>query len=125
LKDFLEVEPFTKVLEWCDSQVNMEEVYRFPLLRLKPADVSSPFVISAKVGVQRRANGETGGKLRGNAVNRIVPDLDSRFRGNDGKWNCAESRPKEVPSRDRQSPDWRECGSLRALRLCVNPTVAV
>ncbi len=104
--------------------MNMEEVYRFPLLRLKPSD-PPPFVISTKAGIQRKANGKTAAKLRGNAVNRIVPDLGSRFCGNNEKRDCAESRPKEVPSRDRQSPDWRGSGSLRALCLCVNPTVAV
>jgi len=67
----------------------MEEVYRFPLLRFKPSDLPPPpFVIPAKAGIQRRANGKTGGKPWGNAINRIVPDLDSRFRGNDGKRDC-------------------------------------
>jgi hypothetical protein len=65
--------------------MSMEEVYRFPLLRLKPSDAFSPFVIPAKAGIQRRTDGETGGKHWGNAINRIVPDLDSRFRGKDGK----------------------------------------
>ncbi len=44
-------ESFAKVLEWFNFQVSMEEVYRFPLLRLKLSDASSPFVIPAKVGL--------------------------------------------------------------------------
>jgi hypothetical protein len=27
-------------------------------------------------------------KLKGNAINRIIPNLDSRFRGNDEKREC-------------------------------------
>jgi hypothetical protein len=81
-------EPFAKVLEWFNFQVNMEEVYRFPLLRLKLSDALSPFVIPAKAGIQRKANEKRRGKPRGNAVNRIVPDIGSRFRGNDEKRNC-------------------------------------
>ncbi len=74
----------------------MEEVYRFPLLRLKPSDASPPFVIPAKTGIQRRTNGKTAEKPRGNAIKRIVPDLDSRLRGNDGKRDCVETRiPKK------------------------------
>jgi hypothetical protein len=42
-------------------------------LRLKFSDASSPFVISAKAEIQRKANGKTAAKLRGNAINRIVP----------------------------------------------------
>ncbi len=63
----------------------MEEVYLFPLLRLKPSDAPPPFVIPAKAGSQKRTNGKTAEKASGNAINRIVPDLDSRFLGNDGK----------------------------------------
>ncbi len=70
----------------------MEEVYRFPLLRLKPPDAPLPFVIPAKAGIQRRANGKTAEKASGNAINRIVLDLDSRFLGNDGKRVCVETR---------------------------------
>ncbi len=66
----------------------MEGVYRFSLLRLKPSDASFPFVIPTKAGIQKRANGKKAGKPWGNAINRIVPDLDSRFRGNDGKRDC-------------------------------------
>jgi hypothetical protein len=44
----------------------MEEVYRFP----------------------QRANGKTVEKTSGNAIHHIVPDLDSHFRGNDGKRDC-------------------------------------
>ncbi len=87
-KDKFSLEPFVTVLEWFDSQVSMEEVYRFPLLRLIPFDVPPPFVIPAKAGIQRWANGKAAGKLWGNAIHRIVPDLDSRFRGNDGKRDC-------------------------------------
>jgi hypothetical protein len=43
----------------------MEEVYRFPLLRLKPSDAFSPFVIPAKAGIQRKANGKNSGKTLG------------------------------------------------------------
>ncbi len=71
--------------------MSMEEVYRFPLLRFKPSEPPT-FVIPAKAGIQRKANGKTEGKLRENAVNRIVPDLGSRFRGNDGKRDCVEAR---------------------------------
>jgi hypothetical protein len=28
------------------------------------------------------------GNLRGDVINRNVPDLDSRFRGNDEEWDC-------------------------------------
>jgi hypothetical protein len=66
-------EPFAKVLEWFNSQVSMEEVYRFPLLRLKPSNVPPPFVIPAKAGIQRRANGKTRGKTQ---------RLESRNRAN-------------------------------------------
>jgi len=38
----LSKEPFAKVLEWLNSQVNMEEVYSFPFLRLKPSDAPPP-----------------------------------------------------------------------------------
>jgi hypothetical protein len=55
-----------------------------------------PFVIPAKAGIQRRANGKTAGKPWGNAINRIVPDLDSRFRGND----------------EKESVFWLECAKL-------------
>jgi hypothetical protein len=39
---FLSGEPFAKVPEWFDSQLSMEAVNLFPLLRLKPSDASSP-----------------------------------------------------------------------------------
>ncbi len=82
-------EPCAKVLEWFNSPVSMEEVYRFPLLRFKPSDAPlPPFVIPVKAGIQRRANGKTHRKLKGNAINRIIPNLDSRFRGNDEKREC-------------------------------------
>jgi hypothetical protein len=51
----------------------MKEVYRFPLLRLKPSDAPPPFVIPAKAGSQRRANGKTVKKPWGSAIKRIVP----------------------------------------------------
>ncbi len=70
----------------------MDEVCRFSLLRLKPSDASSPFVIPTKAGIHRKANGKTGGKLRGNTTNRIVPDLDSRFPGNNEKRDCVETQ---------------------------------
>ncbi len=63
-------------------------VYLSPILRLKPPGIRLPFVIPANAGTQRGANGKTGGKLRRNAINQNVPDLGSRFRGNDEKWNC-------------------------------------
>jgi hypothetical protein len=44
-------EPFIKVVEWFDFQVNMEEVYRFPLLRLKSSDALTFFVIPAFAGI--------------------------------------------------------------------------
>jgi hypothetical protein len=45
-----------------------------------------PFVIPAKRE-----------KLRGNAINRNVPDLDSRSHGDDGKRNCVETRIPQNP----------------------------
>ncbi len=51
----------------------MEEVYRFPLFRLKPSDAPPPFVIPAKAGIQRMANGKTAEKHWGNAINRNAP----------------------------------------------------
>jgi hypothetical protein len=35
-------EPCAKVLEWFNSPVSMEKVYRFPLLRLKLSDAPPP-----------------------------------------------------------------------------------
>ncbi len=49
-------------------------------------------VIPANAGTQSSANGKTGGKPKGNAINRIVPDLGSRFRGNDG-WGGPLNNP--------------------------------
>jgi hypothetical protein len=60
---FFSKEPLEKVLEWFDAQVSMGGL--FPLLRLKPSDAPPPFVIPAKTGIQRKANGETAAKLRG------------------------------------------------------------
>jgi hypothetical protein len=51
-------EPFTKVLAWFNSQVSMEEVYRFPLLRLKPSDPPL-FAIPAKAGLRLYPNVKT------------------------------------------------------------------
>jgi hypothetical protein len=74
----------------------MEEVYRFPPLRLKPAVASSPFVIP-KSGdpedLERENKGETHEKR---AIKRNVPDLDSRFRGNDGKRECVETQMQKI-----------------------------
>jgi hypothetical protein len=50
--------------------------------------LSPLFVIPAKAGTQRSANGKTGAKPKGNAINQNVPDLGSRFRGNDEKRDC-------------------------------------
>jgi hypothetical protein len=41
-------EPFEKAVEWFNSLVSMEEVYRFPILRLKPSDAPPSFVIPQK-----------------------------------------------------------------------------
>jgi hypothetical protein len=52
----------------------------------------SPPVIPAKVGIQRWANGKTKGKTqRKRTINQNVPDLGSRLRGNDGKWNGVQT----------------------------------
>ncbi len=53
----------------------MEKVCRFPLLRLKPSDTPPPFVIPAKAGIQRRANGKTRGKPRRNAQSNGTPRI--------------------------------------------------
>jgi hypothetical protein len=45
-------------------------------------------LIPAKAEIQRRANGKTTEKTSENTINRIVPDLGSRVRGNDGKREC-------------------------------------
>ncbi len=67
----------------------MEVVYRFSLLLFKPSNAPPPFVIPAKAGIQRRANGKTRGENQEkHAINQNAPDLDSRFRGNDGKRDC-------------------------------------
>ncbi len=42
-------------------------VYTFPIFRLKDPGACLPSVIPAKEGIQRRANGKTGEKFRGNA----------------------------------------------------------
>ncbi len=60
---FFVFEPFAKVIEWLDWQESIEGDSLFPILRLKPATDRPPFVIPAKVGIQRWANGKTGGKL--------------------------------------------------------------
>ncbi len=85
-------EPFAKGVEWFDLEEGIEGYSLFPILRLELPGARPPFVIPAKAGIQRRANGKTGGKLRGNAINRNVPDLGSRFRGNDEKRDCVETR---------------------------------
>jgi hypothetical protein len=49
--------PFAQVLEWFDSQVSMEKVYRFPLLQLKPLDAPPASSSPQKRGAGR---GQTG-----------------------------------------------------------------
>jgi hypothetical protein len=92
-------EPFAKVLEWFDSQVSMEEVYRFPLLRLIPFDVPPPFVIPAKAGIQRWANGKAAGKLWGNVIHRIVRIWIPAFAG------MTESGIASIPQCKDDLPD--------------------
>jgi hypothetical protein len=60
-------EPFAKGVEWFDLEEGIEGYSLFPILRLELPGARPPFVILAKAGIQRRANGKTGGKLRGNA----------------------------------------------------------
>ncbi len=47
---------------------------------------------------------KTAGKPWVNAINRIVPDLGSRFRANDEKRNCIETREQKIVQND--SPDF-------------------
>jgi hypothetical protein len=77
----LQREPLAKVVEWFDLQENIEEDSLFPILRLKPPGISPSCCHPAKAEIQRSTNGKTGGKLRGNAINRNVPDLGSAFAG--------------------------------------------
>ncbi len=47
------LETFAKVLERFNSLASMEEIYRFPLLRLKPFDAPPPpFVIPVFAGMR-------------------------------------------------------------------------
>jgi hypothetical protein len=82
---------FAKDVEWLDLQKNIAGTVFFRSCDSNPPQLSPASGSPRKAGTQRRANGKTVGKLRGNAINRDVPDLGSRFRGNDEKRDCVET----------------------------------
>jgi hypothetical protein len=81
-------------------QENIEGDSFSPILRLKPAADRPPFHHPRKSGDPEEYERRNRGKLRGNAINRNVPDLGSRFRGNDEKKDCVESRIQKKFTRD-------------------------
>jgi hypothetical protein len=60
--------PTNKFYDWSDSTTESAH----PQLQ----SFLSPVFLKVLWRIQRRVNGKTGGELRGNAINRNVPDLD-------------------------------------------------
>ncbi len=113
----LRSEPFAKVLEWFDFQVSMEEVYRFPLLRLKPFDAPPPFVIPAKAGLRLYPNVKKSFKTTHLDLVAVYPILLQKGSSGLNSKNSSEST-----HRCRQRTGFREqldfTPTRRALRSC-------
>ncbi len=143
---FCSFEPFAKVLEWFNSQVIMEEVYRFPLLRLKPSPPPPLVIRGGRTGKQREKPRETqstgssriwipacAGMTESGIASipqrkddppdcvAVYPILlqEAHSIGKSLAKSCKSSPKKKTPSRDRQSPDWRGCGSIRWVLLLL------
>jgi hypothetical protein len=70
--------------------------------------LSPLFVIPAKAGTQRSANGKTEAKPKGNAINQNVPDLVPAFAGMTKSaivfWPQCEKLIKNLPTNSFKEP---------------------